>query len=518
MEWMHAPIRLKQLFDFIHALTSEEIKSFKDAKHIPIRWKQLIELFLSCQQFEETYLQQQLAQINFEESLKEKDWIVKLYRYIMDEISLDYAKTATEQIILQSYIDVLIAKKQYELAGHVLKKAKKQAEWEENLPILYLLLERERTLMSKIAPNTIAIRRELIEVNKKLMNFLEYENIMEEVLLLSNEFRINPTSEQRTRYTHMLQYPQLQQEKRALSINAKIQYNLSLALIHYSLNAYKDSLVHFKRTIDLFDAHWEQLKMEMNVKRYVAVYNNYLSVSVSVQEYALALQIIEQIKDIPNRVAAMEKSPHLQDYLFYTTRISELTIYCNTAAYTKGYQLIDEIYQYIKGMKIAAPFEYGFYMYAAEVCLVLQKYQECRYWTTKIIAAKSKDLSMIEDNIAKSYIFNILIGVEQNDVPSTLESIKTFKQFLQEFKRRSGFELLFTSFIESLLQTTTVDTERRIYEENIPIMQAFLNKPPFNGRYIKFDIVGWMESRWRKVPLVMVFKEKLHTFLNGVTS
>lgn len=377
------------LLNLIKCLCEREIKYFSEYIHhlrIP-EGDNFRELFMLIREQEE-YDEHELKVL-----LTDRTWAKRftyskneLFNYVSDSLMHNTSKETTDREI-HYLIDLAEKFKQkclYKLALKKLDKAHEVAARYEKYYSLLNVLEARRRLLKQLPATDLQkqlydINNQKLEIFEKIKNEEHYFHLNDKVYLLYREHNQTRDLLKQQELETIMQCPSLQNEKLAITFEAKLKFHYIHSLYNLLKADYKKALPYRKKVIDLWESNPNMIdEMPQTYRTDLA---NLLTVHHYADNYEGFEELIKKIETI--------KEGNIEEDAFTFRQVYHLKqLYLlNTGKVKEAYELIPVIKKGLEkyGELINPVRQHSFWYNNMMACFVMRKYLETIPWVNQIL-------------------------------------------------------------------------------------------------------------------------------------
>lgn len=434
----------------------------------------------------------------------------RLYEIILKSLRTYHTNLSvnTELKGIVHNVEILFTKGLYEQCEKMIAKGKKIANKYEMYLHLLELFKWEFKLM-QIQVYFERTEEELgFFFNEINDNINKYKNINEYIRLSIPMFmKIKKEKEVRNQdqllfYDEIIKHPLLDNEKRALSFEAKFHfYNCSSAYF-YQKNNLEKAYFYIQKLINLFEVSPHQIAE--NTGKYVAVLHNQIINQSFLKKYDEAALSIQKLKGINT------KAEGLRNRIFFSANNLELQLYATTGEFGKGLNLIFEIQNELdKPNARILNKENKIVLYHAISCIYFGAgdYSKANFYINKILNNPLQNIR--EDLYCFSKIISLLIHYELGNLDLLRYTVKSTYRYLYKKNRLYQFETIFLHFIKERVRNTEskkelIETFKELKKELELLIEDSFEKKALDY----FDFISWLESKIENKPFAEIVRGK----------
>ncbi|MDA8595917.1 hypothetical protein N9L20_05485 [Flavobacteriaceae bacterium] len=434
-----------------------------------------------------------------------------LYKQILISLRLSPLHKNTRSTIREQmdFASILYNKGLYKQSLKILDKAKNLALNSNELNLAYEIVELEKLIESQYITHSLNNRADLLSVQAKELSIRnvftsKMSNISLQLysLFLKEGYAKNDQDLKRVNDYFEARIPRYNFEDLGFSERLFLfQANLWRSLIVQDfISSYKFA----QKWVNLYEIETEMKKL--NPVFYLKGVNYLLESLFYLRHkrfYAVLNQLEEEVKE--GKLFVNDNTKSLVFQYVYQHRINAYFI---KGEFTKGLSLIPgllgELNQY-KGI-IDEHHIMVFYYKIACMYFGAGDNENCIYYLDKII--KNKELKIREDLLCFTRVLNLVSHYESGKDEHIEELIKSTYQFLIKMNELHKVQQLMIGFLRNLNNLYPHELKgafKDLYSELKP-----LRDHPYEGRaFLYLDILSWLESHIKGIPVEQVVKSKL---------
>lgn len=239
--------------------------------------------------------------------------------------------------------------------------------------------------------------------------------------------------------------------------------------------------------------------------KYIITLGNLLNMQVrtaGIEEMDKTVSKMKNLeKKFPGKIAANDKI-----YLFYLISVLMISRHLNCREPEKLKELVTETSNELSKYESRMPFQLRFiiYYFLGTSNFVISDFDKTIYWLGKIINSEKSAES--EDYQSHSRIVNLLCYYEQKYFDSLEYVLKSTYHYLSKRKRIFKYENIILSYLRKSFR---IKTERELYQmfdEMYYELKKIVNDPFEKNAFDTFNILYWLESKIKKIPLNEILK------------
>lgn len=437
----------------------------------------------------------------------------RLYETILKSLHAFHADSSVDvelQRLLHS-AEILFKKSLYDDSRKILNRAKKLAiKYEKHFTLLEIhrwdkkLIEKDSYVSNNIEDITEMHKTDQ-ELLGKVNNYIDFWYIKSRLFLLLNKRGKVRDSSELNNFKTIIDNTLLKNEDKALSYETRYLYYHIYSAYYFGIGDYKNSYTYIRKHLELIEMHAELFEEEPN--KYFAVLSNMIYLCTQLRKFDEIPVYLKKLKEIPKGYVK-KMTEDLSIKLFSSTHSAELSLYIQTGAFDKAFDLVDEIEMGLKKYrnKISKVRVAYFYFNLSIVYFALGDYSGALKWINMLL--NDNDIDSSQDIHCIGRIFNLIIHLEigNNDlIPYTFRSTQ---RYLSKRKRIYRFESVFLQFINKLSKADSAGEIRNTFHALRPELQSLVKDPFEKVVFEYFDFITWVEGKYLGIPFrEMVIKK-----------
>jgi len=397
-------------------------------------------------------------------------------------------------------IDILNRKNLFDISNKYLKRVEATAVPHDKkifLPEIYSLMKTNVVdLMHQ--KHTSAEIYGIIEKEKQALIELGNKNAYKSLMLEVSQKQINmggvTPSQVKATYAEILKRPLLQNEKTALTLDAKVLFHNINAYLKKDSGLYEESLGHFKRFITL-------IENEPNQKaNYIIGLYNYAILLSETGRYTELEKVLKKAHAIPADSAALQLRQFKNHYQLI------LTYHNNTGQFNEAIAIENEVLEGIEKyrVKLDEIYRLRIYFYLAFAYFGENDFNNAMKYLNKIVNEPKIESSMRLFLLSK--ILMMMIHFEQKNIEISKYVATSIIRVMKKKKLQDVCEYLFCLFFANMKTLPTTNDWKQLDSEWRKRSDA-ATSPPFVTEYM--EIEKWIISKATGKSYADVLKQKL---------
>ena len=499
------------LFQLVKSLTKSEKRHFKlfASKHVIGEVNNYVKLFDAIEKQGE-YDQQEIIKVFARESFVKRLSSERAYLYhlILKSLRAYHFQSSVEVKInaLLHEVEILFKKTLFDQCAGNLEKATLLATENEvfsALPAISRWGEKITFAARKNIDEIEALYQGIFKLEKEMLEKLEnvnqYRNInLQTIILLKREGRLR-SKKQLEKFSKYLLHPLMENEKKALSFSAKLEYYS--ILFNYSSITNDTELSHnyLVKAIELMELYPTSIQQAPH--DYIVAFSNLLYLYAHEYAHEKFYFYLEKLR----KFSPPTKDAQLQIEETYYQR--SLEFHSINGDFEKGITLIEKlqasltIYEHVLINIGDANTYYNFsYAYFGN-----RDYRKALEWINKVLNDRA-----VEDRqslYCQAKILDLLIHFELGNT-FLLEYIeKSAHRYFKKKERLYKFEQLFLNFMKTVVKNTGDNGSKDIFKSFKNKLMTIKNDPYEKKIMEALNILHWLDSKIENKPFAEIIKQ-----------
>lgn len=386
--------------------------------------------------------------------------------------------------------------------GKNLKRAKKTAYKYEAFTDLLKLLDWETKLVKKVVDKNVKEQLQSIEaeerlVLEKIQNKKTYKDINNEIFAELKVKVGTRTVEEVAYFTKLIDTPLLENEDRALSLEAKLLYNEILGYYYWRVTDFTLMFTHYKRIYDLWESH--EILYKQRPREYKNILCNFLNACYQAQKLDYYPIILKKLRSLAKQRKVDKKD------VFKSTCYHELLFYIAKCEFREGIKAIpliskelDEIKENIHPSRLITV-----YYNISIIYFFSANFSASLTWIDHILGHPKVEARQDVQQIAK--ILQLIIHYELDNVDILDNLYRSTYRYLKQ--DQSVLEKTILKYLRKLIIINPLDKEevqaslQEFKQELLAILEQV-------NRTLVFSTVWvWLEAKIQEKPLDKMLKE-----------
>ena len=438
-----------------------------------------------------------------------------LYNIILNSLALYHRdsrdKYAVRDLITQA--EILSDKMLYDQSMKLLQKAKKIASEKELSNSLYEIIYNERTIFKyTVSAEEYSLKfedllKEQHEILDTQKNLLDYYLLNEKTGIFLRTFGSGKVrgEEDLRDFEKMFEDPLLKNIENAGSFLSRyIFYNLNLQL-HLTKQNYENAYEYALNAVKL----WEDNPEKIAGKPDNYIFSLYNLMNTQVRTHRISEFEITKLKlrNIPERFPDIITEAN-RVFIFYSISVMNLSAYLESIDPAKLISAETEVRKELKlyEEKITVYQRIILYYFLSTSNFIQEDFEKCIYWNSKIFSLGKTDLS--EDYQCYARIIQLIAYYELGYIDSLEYALKSAYHFISKRKRVYKYENIIRKYLRSSFRIRNNIELEYMLGEMLHELKEIITDEFEKNAFDAFNIIPWLESRLKKIPMIRLLKEK----------
>lgn len=511
-----------EIFQLIKSMSEREKRFFrkKYLTFIPDEDKNYIKLF------DEISKQVTSGNVYEEKNIKRADYSGKfiknlsfnknyLYRTILNTLAIFHKDSKDNYSVrnLLTQAEILSGKMLYSQSLKLLQRAKKISFEKDLFNSYYETINIERTIgkynstIEEYNINSENLFSEQYNTLKLQSTLLDYYTLNEKVGMFLRNFgsgRVRDKSEMEE-FEKIFDNPLLKNVDNAKTFFCRyIFYNLNLQY-HLTNYNFEEAYNCAKSAVELWENNPDKIAGKLD--NYIFSLNNFLNTQSRTNKFKECEIYMEKMRNLDKKFPDMLTESN-KVFIFYSLSIHLLSVYMQTTEPGKLRSAEEEIRNGLKlyEEKITVYQRIILYYFLSISNIVLEDYEKCIYWNSKIFNIGKTDLS--EDYQCYARIIQLISFYETGYTDSLEYALKSAYHFISKRKRVYKYENIIQKYLRRSFRIKTDAELMEMFLEMKSELEEIYHDEFEKNAFDAFDLMPWLESRIRKVPTIQVLRER----------
>jgi len=438
-----------------------------------------------------------------------------LYNAILNSLSLfnrDYKDVyAIRNLLTQS--EILVDKLLYDQSLKLLQRAKKTSLEKNLYTNQYEIINTERQIRkytSSVEEYTIKVKELFDEQYQSLelsKNLLDYYTLNENVgifLRSQGSGRVRE-KEKLIEFEKIFESPLLKDINNAKSFLPRyIFYNLNLQH-HLTKENFEEAYNCARSAVELCENNLDKLKGKLD--NYIFSLNNLLNCEARTGCFDESEHTADKMRNIAVKFPDMINESN-RVFIFYSLSVmllSNYTVAANTAK-LKEFELEIRAGLKLYEEKITIYQRIILYFFLSGSNFIQDDFEKCIYWNGKIFDLGKTDLC--EDYQCYARIIHLISYYELGYIDSMEYALKSAYHFISKKKKVFKYENIIQKYLRRSFRIKTDKELIAMFKEMKDEIEILLQDPYERHALDAFNIIFWLESKIRKIPVVEILRAK----------
>lgn len=435
------------------------------------------------------------------------------YNMLLSALTV-YHKEGKDNIPLRNMLtqsEILFSKSLYEQSMKVLMRAKKYAEDTDKFSYLFEILNFERIINKYISTDSELILERsmnLLEDQTKALEMMktdvEYYKLTQR---LSYVRRFGTgflrTEEEIRNIEKNFENPLLKDEANAKTFFSKTLFNTMWYQYYTLRNDHDKAYEKLKENADM----WEKkiIKGSGRFENYTFALNNLIGVATRTGRLDISEVYLKKMKELP------QKHPKLiserdRVFIFYSYTIQSIVVNFELLRKEKLIEIASEAKLLFPEFekKINLQQRIILYYFLGTTNFVLADHEQCMHWMGKIINVEKTDFS--QDYQCYSRIVYLIAVYELGYIDHLEYALKSAYHFISKRNRVYQYENIILKYLRRSFRIKSEKEAFEMFEEMKFELEKIKDDPYEQNAFDAFNIMYWLDSKIRKIPLLSAMK------------
>lgn len=436
-----------------------------------------------------------------------------LYNTILNSLSIFHKDSkdafAVRNLITQA--EILSDKMLHEQSLKLLQRAKKTASEKDLLSSKYEIINIERTILkySISAEDYASCFEDLFKEQNDILtiqkNLLDYYLLNEKVGIYLRTFGSGKTRESREseQFEKLFKDALLSDIKNAKTFFSRyIFHNLKLQF-HLTKNNFEEAYEHASSAVKLWED--DPGKIAGKPDNYIYSLNNLMNTQIRTKnfsEFKLTESKLRNIRDkFPGIITETNKV-----FIFYSLSVLNLSMYMESVN-MENLRSVESLIRNELDLyeeKITVYQRIILYFFLSCSNFIQEDFENCVYWNSKIFSIGKTDLS--GDYQCYARIIQLISFYELGYIDSMEYALKSAYHFISKRERVYKYENIIQKYLRKSFRIKTDKELKEMFREMTIELEAIRNDEYEKNAFDAFNIIPWLESRIKNVPIYDVIK------------
>ncbi len=436
-----------------------------------------------------------------------------LYNSILNSLSFLHKDSkdiySIRNLLTQS--DILFGKNLLDQSLKLLQKANKNAVDKEFFSSQYELSNYERLIkkyLCSVEDYTIQSKElfekqyNALELNK---NLIDYYILNEEVGIFLRSYGSGRLRDKNTllEFKKIFESPLLKNIEYAKSFITKyIFYNLWLQY-YLTMEMFEDAYECAGSAVDLCENNLVKLKGKLD--NYIFSLNNLINCEIRVRKFNEAENTVFKMENVLIKHSGFITEAN-KVFIFYSSSVMRLSMYMESFDEIKLSNTEAEIRKNISMYedKITVYQRIILYFFLSVSNFIRGGFENCIYWNGKIFNIGRTDHS--EDYQCYAKIIQLISYYELGYIDSMEYALKSAYHFISMKKKVYRYENIIQKYLRKSFRIKTDNEMTEMFREMKDELNALLKDPLEKNAFDAFNIIYWLDSKIKKIPVIEILK------------
>lgn len=506
------------LFLLIKTLTKAEKRNFRlfvnrtntkeDAKFI-----RLFDVLDGMKTFDEKVIFKKVPEIK---KVQLSNMKAHLYRQILITLRLNHINNNVDIQLREilDYAKVLYNKGLYKQSLKLLSKAKVQAIETKYNSLVLEILEFEKLIESQYITRSISNRadelvKESLEYNSKVTITNELSNTALKLyaLYLQMGHIRNEADHHRVKAFMNDNLPVVNENE--LSFFGKLYLYQSHVWYNYIMQDFVMCYRYAQKWVNLFEENSSMIDVQPTL--YLKGLHNLLAALFNLRYYSKFVKVLKKLKQV-NQLESIKVNQNIEILLFLYTSTNTINQYFLSGKFTEGIKIIPKLESDLSKYENYLDPHRVLVFYYKIACLYFGSGDNIKAIEYLDKVVKYKDVSLREDIHCFARMLNLIAHFDEGLDYALEYQIKSVYHFLGKMNDIHMVQVEVFNFLKKLNTITAGDIKSEF--EGLRDRLVEIEKNEYEGRpFLYLDLISWLESKIRNVPVQQVIEEKFTTNL-----
>ena len=439
-----------------------------------------------------------------------------LYNTLLNSLAF-FNKDSKDNFTVRNMItqaEILSDKLLYDQSLKILQRAMKIASEKDLLNAKFEIINAERLIgkytntAEEYTVNSekfFAEQNDIIELQK---NLLDYYILNEKVGIFLRNFGSGRArdKEDLKEFDKTFENPLLKDIKNARTFFSKyIFYNLHVQY-HLTKHNFEEAYEFSKSAAALWENNLNKITGKLD--NYIYSLNNLLNCQSRTLRYKDCELTVARLKDIERRFPENITESN-KVFIFYSVSVLMLSKYISNTNTAKLISVEDDIKSNLNKYELKITVYQRIILYYFLSCsnFIQSNFEKCLYWNNKIFNLGKTDLS--EDYQCYARIIQLISYFELGYTDSMEYALKSAYHFFTKRQRVYKYESIIQKYLRRSFRIKTDKELEDMFREMKNELNAIINDAYEKNAFDAFNLIPWLDSRIRKIPVLHVLKEKV---------
>jgi hypothetical protein len=500
----------ENLYELIKSLSASEKGYFRKQASLLVRgdennYMKLFQAIDSQPEYDEKELLKKFAKEKFTNNFS----VAKNYLYdlILKSLESYHSDVDAELKSLVRRIEILYQRGLHAHCEKLLVKAKNLASRYEDPAQLAELLSieteiwRRQTFADKTEEDVDALFDELDQSVEVLSNLVKYRRHFAKLLYLMVKTGTIRNITQEVAYRHIMKEPLLQNEKKALSLKAKLVFYNCRVFYYSAASDYPMMLEASREIVRLMEESPQHI--EINPSFYWS----------SVGNIVVCLDALKRFQEMPAAFAKMvhykPTTPGLKSHQYFLHCNLVLSMYTKTGRNAEGIKLLEQVDADLAKGDVMVPNRYihvWFLYNAAYLYFCAEEFQKANALVQQILDNYADDTGSDYQCFAR--ILRLVIQFESGKSELLEYTVKSTHRFLYKRNMMYKMESSLLKFLKNVIPRIQSEKKLKVAYNDLRDEIASFSTDKYQAKALDyFDMISWLESKIKRKPFTEILRK-----------
>jgi hypothetical protein len=433
-----------------------------------------------------------------------------LYKRLLESLS-QYEQSGNSFINLRetvNHIQILFEKGLYDHCWKLIRRAKKMATRVQNLEMLLVILKWEKALLIDVPevdnPRKVSeLVKQVQELTQIINNVNMFSNLAIQLQALTVKSNFARNDAEKEKVTVLVERGLQNLSTKNLSFQERLHYYELYAHYYHFIQNFTNSYSYANQWVNLFDEYPRMKKQE------IESYVNGLSTMMKNQ---VRLQLPRPLEKSMKKVEMLRTQSDLSEALRnklvkyrFTYTFHYFFILGEFSNGVRWFQQNETDFYGIDSL-LDKPSQMVLYYQLASLYFGSSNYRVSLMWLNKIINMPGQEIE--EDILSFARILSLICHYELNNLDVLDSYLRSVYRFHIQKKDLYMYQKLIMTFLKKL--NVDMSDEELWYEFKVlkDQMGKIVNKPYERRAFYYFDIISWLESKLKNIPVEKIIAAK----------
>lgn len=437
-----------------------------------------------------------------------------LYNILLNLLSL-YHKDSKDIFTVRNLItqsEILSDRMLYDQSLKIIQRAKKTAKEKDILNCQFEIINYERFIERRIrsieeyimvSEILFAEQFNILDLQKNALDYYVLNETVGNFLRSIGSGKVRNKKELEE-FEAIFEDPLLKNFENAKTFISKyIYFNLNLQL-HLTKSNFEEAYLNAKSAAELWENNMNRIAGKLD--NYINSLNNLLNCQGRTKRYDECELTAEKMrnleKEFPEIITESNKV-----FIFYSLSVLLIAIYMKTNNMINLNKMDSDIRRKLNiyEQKITVYQRIILFYFLSAANFFLEDFEKCIYWNGKIFNLGKTDLS--EDYQCFARIIQLISFYEMKYTDSMEYALKTAYHFISKKSRVYNYENIIQKYLRKSFRIKTDIELSEMFGEMKFELDKIIDDNFEKNAFDAFNIIPWLESKIRKIPISQVLQE-----------